>query len=54
MGQKNLDFRAVAFLAISKGVIRLGILGGVGGRWPLSHAHFVSDYISFPFLAASA
>jgi hypothetical protein len=42
---KNLDFRASAFseevIAMPEGVTRLGLVGGVGGRWLLPVEGFV-------------
>jgi hypothetical protein len=58
MGGKNLDFRASAFwkgvVAVPRGVTRLGIVRGVGGRWLLFLAHFASGQIHLLPLTASA
>ncbi len=58
IGGKNLDFRASAFsegvVAEPEGVSRLGMVGGVGGRWLLCLAHFASGQIPLLTLAASA
>jgi hypothetical protein len=58
MGGKNQLLKASAFsegvVAILEAVTRLGMVGGVGGRWLLSFAHFASGQIPLLSLAASA
>jgi hypothetical protein len=58
IGGKNLNSRAFAFsagvVAVLEEVTRLGIVGGVRGRWLLSLAHFASSQIPLLPLAASA
>jgi hypothetical protein len=58
IGGKNHVFRASAFswgvVAVPEGVTRVGIGGGVAGRWLLVFAHFASGHILLPPLATSA
>ncbi len=58
IGEKNQDFRASALsdgvVAMLKGVTRMGIVGGVGGEWFQSLAHFASGQIPVLPLASSA
>jgi hypothetical protein len=58
IGGKNRALRVSAFsegvVAFPEGVTRVGIEGGVGGRWLLVLARFASGHMPFLFLAASA
>ncbi len=57
-GGKNHAFRAsassVGVVAFPEGLTRLGMEGGVGGRWLLFIAHFARSHMPFLFLAVSA
>jgi hypothetical protein len=58
IGGTDWDFRASALsgglVAIPEGVTRLGMVGGVGGRWLRCFAHFARGQIPLCPLAATA
>jgi hypothetical protein len=58
IGGKNWVFRASAFsdkvVAMPDSVTRLGIVGGVGGRWLCSFAHLASGYTPLLLFVVSA